>query len=146
MNCTHPEPLGRLIYLTAQKVKNLAEKLLQPYGLTLEQFHLLKHMSTESGISQRELGGLVDKTPANVTRILDRLEQKSLVDRRKSPGDRRAIHVFLTGQGAELVREVFAIFKAFSAQLTSGVSETEQEQTRSVLNRIGRNINELLKD
>ena len=63
MKCTDTEPLGRLIYLTAQEIKNFAEKLLKPYDLTLEQFHLLKHMSPDSGMSQRQLGDLVNKTP-----------------------------------------------------------------------------------
>ncbi len=140
MKCTDTEPLGRLIYLTAQEIKNFAEKLLKPYDLTLEQFHLLKHMSPDSGMSQRQLGDLVNKTPANITRILDRLEQKNLVIRRSNPKDRRGTHVFLTTQGSRLIEEVFAIFESFSSQLTQGTSEKEQLIAKNVLNKIGRNI------
>ena len=140
MKCTDTEPLGRLIYLTAQEIKNFAEKLLKPYDLTLEQFHLLKHMSPDSGMSQRQLGDLVNKTPANITRILDRLEQKNLVIRRSNPKDRRGTHVFLTPQGSRLIEEVFAIFESFSSQLTQGTTEKEQLVAKNVLNKIGRNI------
>ena len=140
MKCTDTEPLGRLIYLTAQEIKNFAEKLLKPYDLTLEQFHLLKHMSPDSGMSQRQLGDLVNKTPANITRILDRLEQKNLVIRRSNPEDRRGTHVFLTTQGSGLIEEVFAIFESFSSQLTQGTTEKEQLIAKNVLNKIGRNI------
>ena len=140
MKCTDTEPLGRLIYLTAQEIKNFAEKLLKPYDLTLEQFHLLKHMSSDSGMSQRQLGDLVNKTPANITRILDRLEQKNLVVRRSNPEDRRGTHVFLTTQGSGLIEEVFAIFESFSSQLTQGTTEKEQLIAKNVLNKIGRNI------
>ena len=140
MKCTDTEPLGRLIYLTAQEIKNFAEKLLKPYDLTLEQFHLLKHMSPDSGMSQRQLGDLVNKTPANITRILDRLEQKNLVIRRSNPEDRRGTHVFLTPQGSRLIEEVFAIFESFSSQLTQGTTEKEQLIAKNVLNKIGRNI------
>ena len=55
MSCSNPESLGRLIYLTAQEVKNFAEKLLKPYDLTLEQFHLLNHMSLDSGMSNDKM-------------------------------------------------------------------------------------------
>jgi DNA-binding MarR family transcriptional regulator len=140
MKCDHNESLGRLIYLTAQEIKNYAEKLLKPYDLTLEQLHLLKHLSSGSGISQRELGQFVNKTPANITRILDRLELKNLVIRRSSPEDRRASQVYLTDQGQALVQEVFAIFELFSSQLTQGTTEQEKQQTREILARIGQNI------
>ncbi len=141
MECNDNESLGRLIYLTAQEIKNFAEKLLKPYDLTLEQFHLLKQMSPDSGMSQRELGNLVNKTPANITRILDRLEQKNLILRHSNPKDRRVSHVFLTAQGSELIKEVFAIFETFSSQLTQGTSEKEQRIAKDILNKIGDNIN-----
>ena len=144
MKCTDTEPLGRLIYLTAQEIKNFAEKLLKPYDLTLEQFHLLKHMSQDSGMSQRRLGDLVNKTPANITRILDRLEQKNLIIRRSNPEDRRGTHVFLTIQGSRLLEEVFTIFESFSSQLTHGTTEKEQLIAKNVLNKIGRNIKSMI--
>lgn len=140
MKCTDTDSLGRLVYLTAQEIKNFAEKLLKPYDLTLEQFHLLKHMSRDSGMSQRQLGDLVNKTPANITRILDRLEQKNLIIRRSNPEDRRGTHVFLTTRGSRLIEEVFAIFESFSSQLTQGTTEREQQITKNVLKTIGRNI------
>lgn len=140
MKCDDNESLGRQIYLTAQDIKNYAEKQLKPFDLTLEQFHLLKHMSLDSGMSQRELGELVNKTPANITRILDRLELKNLVIRHSSPEDRRTSLVLLTDQGQALVKEVFAFFELFSSQLTQSITEHEQKKTSEILNRIGRNI------
>ena len=140
MSCSNPESLGRLIYLTAQDIKNFAEKLLKPYELTLEQFHLLKQLSPDSGMSQRELGELANKTPANITRILDRLELKKLIQRRSSTKDRRTTLVFLSEQGDALRMKVFATFESFSSQLTKGISENEQEQTRKILNTIAKNI------
>ena len=140
MHTDPPEPLGRTIYQTAQRIKNFAEKMLKPYELTLEQFHLLKHMQQDAGMSQRELGELVNKTPANITRILDRLEAKNLVHRRPSKTDRRATHVFLTQDGDMLKRKVFATFEPLSAQLTEGISDKRQDETRKILATITKNI------
>lgn len=140
MSCSNPESLGRLIYLTAQEIKNFAEKLLKPHGLTLEQFHLLKQMSLESGMSQRELGELANKTPANITRILDRLELKNLITRNSSKKDRRTTYVFLTNKGNALVQQVFAKFESFSSQLKEGVSDKDQQVTRKVLDTIDKNL------
>lgn len=140
MDCEHNESLGRLIYLAAQDIKNLAEKVLKPSGLTLEQFHLLKNMSNQSGLSQRELGEIVNKTPANITRILDRLEAKTLIARRDNPVDRRASIVFLTDSGKSLLSEVFGILEAFSMKVSQGINEQEQEIVKKVLNKMTANI------
>lgn len=140
MHNDSPKPLGRAIYQTAQNIKNCAEKTLKPYELTLEQFHLLKHMQLDAGMSQRELGELVNKTPANITRILDRLETKELVQRNPSKTDRRATHVFLTEKGNKLKTKVFATFESLSAQLTEGITDKQQDKTRKILATISKNI------
>lgn len=140
MSCEHNESLGRLIYETAQDIKNFAEKVLKPYHLTLEQFHLLKNMSHEIGMSQRELGDLVNKSPANITRILDRLESKSLVRRTSSPEDRRTTVVLLTSRGLDQVKEVSDIFESFSSGLTADISDKEQTIAKNVLGRLSANL------
>ena len=140
MRCDNNESLGRQIYLAAQEIKNFAEKLLKPYELTIEQFHILKQLSQDSGLTQSELGGMVNKTPANITRILDRLEAKNLVVRQNSKKDRRATFVFLTDHGNTLIDEVFTTFESFSAQLTQGISSGDQQKTGEILDTIGSNI------
>lgn len=140
MSCDNPESLGRLIYHTAQEIKNFAERMLKPYELTFEQFHLLKLLSLDSGMSQREMGELSSKTPGNVTRILDRLESKKLVLRRSSEQDRRTTFVFLTDQGNSLKADVFATFETFSTELTKGISNKDMESARKALRKIGENI------
>jgi DNA-binding MarR family transcriptional regulator len=146
MSCDNTESLGRLIYLASQDIKNFAEKFLSPYGLTLEQFHLLKNMSSEDGMSQRNLGELVNKNPANITRILDRLESKSLIIRRSSPDDRRTSQVFLSDDGLRLVHRVTGILESFSTKLTTGIGQKEQQVTRATLVKIGQNLRTMSQD
>jgi DNA-binding MarR family transcriptional regulator len=140
MSCINTESLGRLIYLSAQDIKNYAEKILSPYGLTLEQLNLLKNMSRERGMSQRSLGELVNKTPANITRILDRLEAKSLITRHISPEDRRTFHVFLTEEGLTVLDQAIGILESFSTKLTAGIGQEEQRATCATLDKIARNL------
>ena len=135
--------LGRLIYFTAQELSNFAEKVLKPYDLTLEQFHLLKSMPVDSGLTQRQVGEIVNKKPANLTRILDRLESKALVVRRSNPDDRRATLVFLTDKGRVLVEKVHGGFEKFSNQIVRHISEHDQETTRKVLRIMNTNLQEM---
>ena len=94
--------LGRLIYLTSQTMRNYVERVLKPFDLTGEQAHLLKNLDTATGRSQNELCELAGKSPANITRILDRLEKKKLIVRRENPDDRRSSLVLQTETGSRL--------------------------------------------
>ena len=134
------EPLGRLIYLLSQDLKNFAEKVLKPYSLTLEQLHILKNMSIDTGMNQRQIGDIANKKAANITRMLDRLESKELVQRKENPEDRRAASVFLTNKGDALVKEVIGIFDSFSSSFLKGVSLKEQETIRNAFKKMGGNL------
>ncbi|MBU0483041.1 MAG: MarR family transcriptional regulator [Proteobacteria bacterium] len=140
MDCCKENPLGRLIYLTAQEMKNFAEKNLKPYKLTLEQLHLLKNMPDDSGMSQRQIGDLVNKTPANITRILDRLESKSLIIRKSDPADRRASLVFLTDKGKSIIKKVSVIFESLSTNFLHDISLEEQQIIKNAFSKISLNL------
>ena len=134
------EPLGRLIYHTTQKIVAQAENLLRPYDLTLEQLHLIKALAAEGELSQQGLGATAHKSAGNMTRLLNRLEKKGLVRRRANPEDGRSSLVSLTTKGLDLAQEITDFLEHFSASLTQGISEQEQEQARSVLRRMTANL------
>lgn len=140
------QPIGRLIYLTSLNLRNYAERMLNPYDLTVEQFHLLKSISRTHGYSQNQICEFVGKKPANITRILDRLEKKLWIERRENPSDRRSSLVFLTAGGEEMVRGVTNHFENYSTRFILGISEEEEQIFRQVLEKIDNNIESLMKD
>ena len=139
------EPIGRLLHTTAQLMTLHAEKVLKPHNLTIEQLHLLKNMSEETALSQQQLCEIVQKSAANVTRILDRLEKKGCIRRKQNPADRRSILLFLTAQGRELINEVVLALEPFSKQLTRGISEQEQALFTRLLYKMQDNLEKLPK-
>ncbi len=136
-------PLGRLIYRTVQDMQNFGEKVLKPYGLTLEQLHILKNLSLDTGKTQRQIGDAVNKTPANLTRILDRLESKSLAVRRRNPEDRRASLVFLTIKGGRVLQEVLGEFESFDKQLFQDITVKEQQEIRKAFGKMSGNLEKM---
>ena len=140
------QPIGRLIYLTSLNLRNYAERMLSPYDLTVEQFHLLKNISRTQGYSQNQLCEFVGKKPANITRILDRLEKKQWIERRENPSDRRSSLVFLTAEGEEMIKGVTNHFETYSNRFIQGISEAEERTFRLVLGKIDNNIESLMKD
>ena len=143
MSSCHHHSLGRHIYLTSQIIKNHVEKLLGPFDLTGEQFHLLKNTDTETGQSQNELCRLVDKSPANLTRILDRLEKKELIIRNDNPEDRRSYLVFQTPAGDALVTRVSSLFLNLSEEIEKGISDQEKDTFQKVLGKIDTNLQKM---
>ena len=138
--------LSRTIYVLAQELRNLSQRMLKPYNLTLEQFYLLKVLSKkETNLTQKEFCQKAFKTPANMTRILDRLEDKSLVIRRPSSNDRRAILVASTKKGQNLLQEADTIFKDFSSMLYSGIDTKTQVVMKQAVDRLSTNVDRISK-
>lgn len=140
------EPIGRLIYTTSLNLRNYAEKMLSPYDLTVEQFHVLKKTSRHAGCIQKKLCRELGKKPANITRILDRLEGKKWIERRMNPADRRSSHIFLTFSGEQIIEKVSKDFEAYSSWFIAGVSNEEEHIFRNVMGKINKNIMLLMQE
>jgi DNA-binding MarR family transcriptional regulator len=137
------EPLPRLIYLTAQNLRNIGEKTLAPHDLTIEQLHPLKIISFSPGITQRQIGDECNKSAANLTRILDRLQKKSLIERRNNPDDRRASLVFLTKEGESLIAKVTELFDSLTEKVVAGICHKDQQIIRQSLHKMAANLEKL---
>lgn len=134
------ESFFRLIALTGQAMRSYADQRLRSFDLTVEQLQLLKELTVDSGRPQSILGLVSSKSPANITRILDRLEKKNRIVRRKNPEDRRSSLVFLTDEGEKLLAEVFSLFEGLRSELVRGISDEGQQKAVLVLGAIKTNI------
>jgi DNA-binding MarR family transcriptional regulator len=141
-----PEPIGRLIYKTTMALKKYLENRLKPYDLTVEQYQVMKSLSEEDGIVQGRLCAVVHKSPANITRILDRLEKKSCVERRDNPEDRRSSLVFLTPAGNELLAQVIEELADCNTKVTAGIDSEQLELMQYGLKAICANIEQLTEE
>lgn len=139
--CHSDDVLPRLIYLTSLQLQLHADKVLQPLGITLEQLHPLKILSRGGGaVGQRQMCALSGKTPANMTRILDRMANKGLIARQPDPEDRRAFTIVLTPAGEDLIEQAMALFSGYLDQVLAGVGEEDEAVCRRVLLRINQNL------
>lgn len=143
MSSCKEESIGRLLYTTTQSMTVQADKALQPYDLTVEQLQILKNISPDTPLSQRQLCEVVQKRAANVTRILDRLERKGCIERKSNPDDRRSTLVFLTIEGEQLMADVSVLLESFIEKLTEGISQKEQESLIRLLKIMQANLNRL---
>jgi len=140
VNSCNEESLLQLISMTAHVMRSFADQWLKKYDLTVEQLHALKKMDIELGQTQSTLCSVTGKSPANITRLLDRLETKKYVVRRKNPDDRRVSLVFLTGEGMRVREEVRDGFDGMRSELLQDIDSKKREQVSEVLNIIKNRI------
>ena len=76
-------------------------------GLTAPEFDVLATLGNQPGMTFKEIGENTLITKTTLTGVVDRLEQKGLVERRSCPEDRRCVRAILTEKGDNLFREVF---------------------------------------
>jgi len=145
MKSGQKESIGRQIYNCGQAMRSYADQKLKNHDLTVEQLHILKRLSAVEGQTQSRLCSEVGKSPANITRILDRLEKKGCVNRKNNPKDRRSVLVFLTREGESLLAEVNVLFDAVLPDVVAGISLEDQNTAINVLGEILQNLSELSK-
>ena len=74
--------LSRTICLLAQEIQNITDRMLKPCNVSMAQLRVLRCLSENNvALSQNDICQKSSKSPANITRIIDRLEKKSFVIR-----------------------------------------------------------------
>jgi MarR family 2-MHQ and catechol resistance regulon transcriptional repressor len=106
-------------------------------GLTESQFGALEALFHLGPLCQRELAEKVLKSAGNMTTVVDNLERRGLVERRRDGSDRRVVTVHLTVKGEELVREVFPKVVGTLVGAFSELTVRDQTQLAALCLRLG---------
>jgi len=94
-----PQPVKREIAFTimdvARMLKTYADQRARQFGISRAQWAVLIRIERSEGLKQSELAELLDLQPISLTRLLDRLADNGLIERRADPNDRRANRLYL---------------------------------------------------
>jgi DNA-binding MarR family transcriptional regulator len=110
------------------------------FGITGPQMRALVAIMRFPGINQGALADRLDVEPITTCRMVDRLEQASLVERRRDPQDRRAWQLFLTEAAEPIAQELQAIGQTVLNESLQGVEPAARDAALSVLARIRDNL------
>jgi DNA-binding MarR family transcriptional regulator len=122
---------------TADVVRSHFEKQLAPYGVTLQQYNVLRILrgAGASGLPTLEIGArMVERTPG-VTRLIDRLERKGLVRRVRGTEDRRVVYCHLSDHGRDTLAALDDVVDRADVTALEALSDTELEQLIEMLGR-----------
>ena len=125
--------------LTRQFSRTL-QKDIAPYGILLGQYHFLRVLWEQDGITQRELAMAVGMKESTTFTALAGMESLELVQRQRDVGDRRKMIVTLTPKGKKLESVLIPLAKAVNNKALQNFSDTETEQLRNLLGKLGRSL------
>ena len=128
-----------MLYAGRIKKKKLMEQL-KDTGLTLGQPKVLDYLKDHDGASQKEIAAGCLIEAGSLTSILNRMEEKDLIERKMLNGNRRTFHIFMTESGKKNQKLVEEAFKKIEKTALNGISEEEQKQFMDIFCRIYRNL------
>jgi DNA-binding MarR family transcriptional regulator len=137
INSTFPsEHIKALINIkyTASYLDQIGASMLKPFGISEPQYNILRILKgagkpiTVNQVKER----MVQKSP-NTTRLMDKLCEKSLIQRSRCENDRRVVYIEILEKGAELLEEIrFDGFEPYMKQL----SKAEAMELNLLLDKI----------
>lgn len=110
--------------------------------LTMGQPKVLDYLQDHDGASQKEIAAACHIEPGSLTAVLNRMEQRQMIERRMLNGNRRSLHVFLTPSGREDQKAVESAFSALEEEIFQGISEQERDIFLDVFRKIYENLSE----
>ena len=133
---------GYLINLAAQRLKYELHQIFQArgYDITPEQWAVLNRLWEQDGLSQVELAERTFKDKPSTTRILNLLEQKGIVLRRRDAEDGRVMHVFLTKAGKDLKEKLIPCAEEVLVKSGQNLTKEEVSQFKQILRKILANL------
>ncbi len=134
------ESLHYMIMANQASVQKSLLENLKNTGLTIGQPKVLDFLKDHDGSSQKKIAQGCFLEAGSLTSILNRMEEKGLIERRTLNGNRRTFHIFLTEAGKKSQKLVEQTFTEIERQALNEISEEEYETFMSVYRKIYENL------
>ncbi len=129
----------------ARLLRTYADHKAAQFGMTRAQWAVLVRLDRCQGLNQSELAELLDLQPITLTRLLDKLCDSGLIERRPDPTDRRAKRLFLTAAARPVLERLSALGEETMASTLEGVERETVEQMVSKLAVVKDNLRRLIQ-
>ena len=112
-------------------------------GLTARQALVLLSCDLEEANTMAELASLYGLEASSITRLVDRLEKKRLIERTRSRSDRRKTILSLTPQGKDALRRAVKIASPIAVAMWKGVSKQERKALAAIVTKVLNNLEQM---
>lgn len=125
---------------TGKILRRYYDRRAKALGVTTAQWRAIAHVGYSPGLKQVELAERLEVEPITACRIVDRLEEGGLVQRRPDPEDRRAWRLVLTGKSEPIYERLGGLAEEMAGVAFAGFSQAEFEDFTAKLARVRENI------
>jgi len=132
--------LPYLLNRAGSRIASSFSERVRPLGATLQEWRVLAALREKDG---RRMGDLSETTSIEVstlTRLVDTMEKKGLVDRRRDGEDARAVLLHVTPAGRRLTRRILPIAEHYETAALAGFNAAEADKLRAALRRLYANM------
>jgi len=144
-----PRSLNREFAFTLNDVARLlrtyADHKAAQFGITRAQWVVLVRLDRSEGMKQSELAEMLDLQPISLTRLLDKLSDCGLIERRADPHDRRAKRLFLTPAARPLLEKLGDLGADLMATALAGVERESVEHMVAQLGIVKENLRQAIQ-
>lgn len=124
----------------ARLLKTYADQRARQFGISRAQWAVLIRIDRSEGLKQSELADMLDLQPITLTRLLDRLADNGLIERRADPNDRRANRLYLKPAAKPLLDQLAHIGDDMMETVLDGISAASIERMLKELGAVKDNL------
>lgn len=128
--------IGYKVRLLSQLLQRKIQTELVPHGLTPYHYFVLRCLWEEDGLPVSAIASRMQELGGTMTGVIDRMEERDLLVRKRDKVDRRVWRVFLTEKGKKLEDELPTLVTRVRRQLVKGVDKQDQETFDRVLDHL----------
>ena len=147
MKARHPNrELAFLINDVGRLLRTYGDREARRYGATRAQWVLLVSLERNEGMKQSELADMLDIQPITLTRLVDRLCENGLIERRPDPEDRRAKRLYLTSAARPVLDHLDVLGRNLMEPVLEGVDAQSNALVRAQLGIMKENLRTILQN
>lgn len=127
----------------SRKMRTLFNQRVTAQGLTYPRARALFRLARHQPMTQSQLACELELQQATLVRLLDRMEEHNLIERRAAAGDRRIKHIVLTPHGEQQAEQVHRIAERMRLEVFQDIDPDRLTETLSLLEQIQQRIAKL---
>jgi DNA-binding MarR family transcriptional regulator len=125
---------------SSRLLRNYIDQRAKCRGTTRAQWIVLFRLRQQEGLSQVDLADVLELQPISLVRLLDRLVEHGLLERRHDPRDRRANRLFLTASGRQLVDDLDSLRDSIAIDVLQDIPQASLKTSLEALKDIKERI------
>jgi len=141
---SHKREIAFLIIDVARLLRTFADQRAASFGMTRAQWAVLVRLERAEGLKQTELAEMLDVQPITLTRLVDRLCDSGLIERRSDPNDRRAKRLYLRPAARPVIERLHACGEMLMEEVLVGIDDASLDAMKINFVRLKDNLRQAI--